>query len=165
MRSAIDFGDLEHGLDVLAEVANRKEWENVRRSADLLLSDIEFVGGTQANEVKRLLGQISMFPDDATPCFLGEVRASLHALASEFATIFGYDLQKRSKTLRDAGVTGNNEKSKNALKKVKEWQDEADRMWRLRPDRKKEDVAQEVCEICGGGTPSYIQSKIRKRKK
>lgn len=61
-----------------------------------------------------------------------------------------------------ASEAGNEAKTKDAADKHAEWQDEANRLWRLKHDRKKADVAAEVAENCGGGTASYIQSIIRK---
>ncbi|MCB0055429.1 MAG: hypothetical protein KDE45_00300 [Caldilineaceae bacterium] len=61
-----------------------------------------------------------------------------------------------------ASEAGNEAKAKDAADKHAEWQEEANRLWRLKYDRKKADVAAEVAENCGGGTAGYIQSIIRK---
>lgn len=61
-----------------------------------------------------------------------------------------------------AGQAANDAKAKDAKDKHAEWQEEANRLWRLKYDRKKEDIAAEVAENCGGGTPKYIQSILRK---
>lgn len=157
----VNFRLLRHLLTVArvdSEIAESGTASGYRRRLRQMIAQLDRYAPSEQGDGLRALVELAI----EHRSMFNAVGTALERWAFESATN-----QNRASALRGikreiAGEAGNEAKAKDAADKHAEWQEEANRLWRLKYDRKKEDVAAEVSENCGGGTTKYIKSIIRK---
>ena len=165
MRLGIDF----FGLSIWLMSGNRESLTEAAEYLDQVINEWRRtipspIAPLSAERLTPMLDQlrsaIRAAIDD--PVKLQAARGALEVIACWVATEATTGVELNAQLCKLRGARGNDAKQKNAADRHAEWQEEADRLWRINPRRKKDDIADAVAENCDGKV-SYIKRVIRKR--
>ena len=170
MPSAIDFGELLHGVDAIEEwlagaEANEafrdQAHDGIKHCLNLMMEDIQHTRGTAAQELMHLLYGLAIDPAQFYPSHLPQMRAAIQALAVDHATCHEMDREDRRLQAKAASVEGNIEKQRAAQERHEDWQKRAERMWKLNPHKEKKEIARRIADEddCSW---QYVAKKIKK---
>lgn len=173
MPSAIDFGELLHGVDVIedflagaaASAAFRDQAHGgIKHCLNLLMERTQDAKGTAAQELTYILYDLAIDPAQVYPEDVQKIRAAIRELAIDYATCHEMDDEGRRHQAKQASARGSARKKELAEERETAWQKEADKIWKNNPRLSNKRVGELVSEALGGNA-DYISRKIKHPKK
>lgn len=147
MPSAIDFWDLEHGLEMLANAVDQHDRIGVARSLEIMATSVNEAKGDAARDLQSLLFRTSMYPEEATRADVDRLRAAFAQLAIDYANGHESTSHKRHRKAVSAGRQGGKAPRLHKQIERERWEQEMRKMLERNKHRTPADMARAIADL------------------